>query len=209
MTNIDDGVIKFTVNNKEMPLKLDIKVINSLENWRKKLYAAELIGEYKSEHIGYGNLSLLVERFGRNDQPEFLISGTQTGNLPHLSEKEYTLVYSYDLVKNIVNSEGPMKPSSESLTHAAIYLGNQEINAVFHGHDTHLWNEMINHNYLSTATSIPYGTIEMAIAVQQLTYDKPSGLFVMKGHQDGIVSWGRSADEAGDLLLEVYHKFKR
>jgi len=209
MTIIDDGVIKFTLNNQEMPLKVDIKQINSLENWRKKLYAIELIGEYKSDHIGYGNLSLLIERFGRNDQPEFLISGTQTGHLPVLTPNEYTLVHSYDLEKNIVNSEGPMKPSSESLTHAAIYLANQEINAVFHGHDTHLWNEMINHNYLSTAASIPYGTIDMAVAVQKLTYDKPAGLFVMKGHQDGIVSWGRTADEAGELLLEINHKFKR
>ncbi|GAB4414719.1 MAG: hypothetical protein OHK0056_21780 [Bacteriovoracaceae bacterium] len=209
MTTIDDGVIKFSLFNQERPLPDGINLIKALEQWRKKLYQLEFIGEYKAEKVGFGNLSCLTTDRGRADKPEFLITGTQTGHLPDLNEDYYTIVYDYDLLKNTIYSEGPMKPSSESLTHAAIYLANPKIKAVFHGHHKSIWQAMIKENYPSTGETIPYGTINMAVATQDLVYKNSTGIFVMKGHEDGIVAWGENLDQAGERLLEVYHKFQR
>lgn len=208
MTTYDDGVIKFTLINQEKPLPGGNNLIKELENWRKKLYSLKFIGEYETDHIGYGNISMITNPKGRAEKPEFVITGTQTGHLSDLDEKTYTLVYDYDLLKNTIISEGPMKPSSESLTHAAIYLANPDIKVVFHGHHNKIWKAMKENDYPATGKTIPYGTIDMAVATQDIVYNKSSGIFVMKGHEDGIVSWGRTLDEAGNLLLEVYHKFQ-
>ena len=203
MSEIDDGVIKYDRHFTPSPaLKPD--QYSALENWRKKLHHLKLIGEYPDVFIGYGNLSQKVSGL---DHLEFIITATQTGKFQDLTGEHYTVVENYDLEKNAIYAKGCMDASSEALTHAAIYECSKDINVVFHIHDNFLWKKMIENNYDFTAKDIPYGTVEMAKAVKKIVNAKSSGLFAMAGHLDGIVSWGNTLDEAGELILQLVKKF--
>lgn len=196
---IDDGVIKFKLTLKKAAPLLAEDVI-PLEKWRAILWRLGLIGEYPIEKVGYGNISF------RLAQPKngFIISGTQTGQLPHLRREHYTRVTVCDLNKNSVLAEGPIAPSSESLTHYAIYDTNPQINAVFHVHHTELWERLIAANAPAIAATVPYGTREMADAAKTLIAGSDQGYFVMKGHQDGFIAYGPTTEVAGKILLKLY-----
>ena len=66
---------------------------------------------------------------------------------------------------------------------------------------------MIKENYSSTAASISYGTVEMAYATQECIGNTDSGIFCMKGHQDGVVAYGESLEEVGKIILESYQRY--
>lgn len=204
MSEIDDGVIKYERHFTPSPaLKPD--QYSALENWRKKLFQLKLIGEYPDVFIGYGNLSQKIDGL---DRLEFIITATQTGKYKDLNGEHYTIVENYDLERNAIYAKGCMDASSEALTHAAIYECSNEINVVFHIHDNFLWKTMIENDYDHTSRDIPYGTVEMAKAMKTIVNGKSSGLFAMAGHLDGIVAWGNSLDEAGELILSLVEKFK-
>jgi ribulose-5-phosphate 4-epimerase/fuculose-1-phosphate aldolase len=195
----DEGVIKFKLTLKRAPAPEMAQVI-ALEKWRALLYKLSLIGEYPIDKIGYGNLS------SRLPKKSFIITGSQTGHLPHLQAHHYSKVIECDLKKGSVTAEGLIPPSSESLTHYGIYEANSAVQYVFHVHHAKLWEMLKDGPYDSISEDIPYGTQEMAEAASALMKDKPSGVFVMKGHEDGIISYGTTADEAGRCLLELYRK---
>lgn len=209
MSEIDDGVIKFDQRSfvKTPPLKTEEYIL--LEKWRETLYKLKLIGEYEKEKIGYGNISLRQNylKIFQTDKSQFLITGTQTGKFPNLNGQHYARVIDYSFQKNKLIANGPIQASSEGLTHAAIYEASSEIKAVFHIHHLKTWEEMLKNNYPSTAKNIPYGSVEMAKATTNLVQNTSYGLFAMAGHREGIFSYGRSLDEAGQLILEIYHKF--
>lgn len=195
----DEGIIKFKLTLKRAPAP-EMNQVIALEKWRALFFKLGLVGEYPSEKIGYGNLS---SRLHKNT---FIITGSQTGHLAHLQAHHYTKVIDCDLKKGFVTAEGLIPPSSESLTHFGIYESNPLIQHVFHVHNNQLWKKMLEGNYDSVSEDIPYGTIEMAEATQVLMAGKTSGMFVMKGHDDGIISYGTTAEEAGRIILDVYRK---
>ncbi|HXH29750.1 MAG TPA: class II aldolase/adducin family protein [Bacteriovoracaceae bacterium] len=172
----------------------------ALEKWRALFFKLALIGEYPNENIGYGNLS------SRLVKKSFIITGSQTGHLPHLQAHHYTKVIECDLKKGSVTAEGLIPPSSESLTHYGIYEANSAIQYVFHVHHQKMWELLKNGHDDFIADTVAYGTQEMAEAALSLLSTKSSGIFVMKGHEDGIVSYGTTADEAGKHILELYRK---
>jgi ribulose-5-phosphate 4-epimerase/fuculose-1-phosphate aldolase len=172
----------------------------ALEKWRVLLHKLGLVGEYPNEQIGYGNLS---SRLTKNT---FLITGSQTGHLPHLQAHHYTKVIDCDLKKGQVTAEGLIPPSSESLTHFGIYASNPQIQCVFHVHHSALWQLLASGDHDSIDEGIPYGTQEMAEAASSVIGTKGAGIIVMKGHEDGIISYGSSAEEAGKLLLDLYRR---
>jgi ribulose-5-phosphate 4-epimerase/fuculose-1-phosphate aldolase len=195
----DEGVIKFKLTLKRAPAPEQAQFI-ALEKWRALFYKLGLVGEYPNEKIGYGNLS------SRLPKKAFIITGSQTGHLAHLQAHHYTKVIECDLKKGSVTAEGLIPPSSESLTHFGIYEANQAIQYVFHVHHPKLWELLQNSESDFISEDIPYGTQEMANAAYQLLANKTSGIFVMKGHEDGIISYATTADEAGKNLLELYRK---
>ena len=112
--NMDEGYIKYScIWIKSAPIS--DKGLIGINIWRQKLFALGLIGSYEDD-IGFGNISIRV----RNSS-QFIISGTQTGHIPFLKNYHYTLVTSFNIEKNSLTCQGPIKASSESLTHAAIY----------------------------------------------------------------------------------------
>jgi ribulose-5-phosphate 4-epimerase/fuculose-1-phosphate aldolase len=191
----EEGVIKFNCNwIKSEPL--NVEDIKELNDWRDKLYNIGLIGV--KEGIGYGNISI---RFQQN---RFIITGSGTGKFKKLTAHHYTQVTDYNLEENTLTTTGPVKASSESLTHAAIYQCEKDINAVIHVHHFNLWNKLLK-TFPATSSNVEYGTPAMAAEVLRLfTETNLSGhkIFAMAGHEEGIISFGKDLDEAGEILLE-------
>ncbi len=204
---VDDGVIKFHFSSYIKTGPLDSTEYSVIEKHREKLFELNLIGEYLPEQIGFGNLSLRknYQELVKTDFPQFLITGTQTGKLKHLNGEHYTKVVDGSLENQSIACHGPLEASSESLTHAGIYQASIEIKAIFHVHHPLLWKKMLEKDYSRTKKETPYGTKEMAEEVKQLIKLSRDGIFVMEGHQDGIVFYGASVEEASKLALDTYH----
>ena len=164
------------------------------------MFEADLIGHYEDLGIGFGNISL---RCGKPGQ--FLISGTQTGHLPTTDETHYSLVSAYDIETNSVSCVGPAQASSEAMTHAAIYELDSAIGAIVHAHSKELWQQYLNELPTTDAT-VAYGTPQMAMEFRRLFRETAfgrQGLAVMAGHDEGLISIGRTLQEAAEKMLEL------
>ena len=190
-----EGVIKFSLNftPSEQSRQIDIE----LHAWRALLHGYGLIGQvpHRYEGFGFGNLS-------QRDAIGFSITATQTGVRQSLSDTDYAWVTAWSLEQNALSATGLTPPSSESLTHAAIYEAQPEVRFVFHVHSPDLWTDRAILELPETAAEIPYGTVEMALALKALAANLgDEGIAAMAGHEDGIVSWSKSAVGAGLLLM--------
>ena len=190
-----DGVIKYSINHttKDAPEFINY---TELEALRSRLFALGLIGV--QDGIGYGNISY------KESNSSFFITATQTGELSDLTNDYYTNINSYDFSKFSVESQGKHKPSSEALSHAMIYEIHPEISSVIHIHSKVLWEFMKKDN--SLYTDAEYGTIEMVEEIASLYRDKnpfENPIFVMRGHEDGIMVFGKNIKEAE---LKLYTK---
>jgi L-ribulose-5-phosphate 4-epimerase len=198
----EKGVVKFNCSwIKEKPLEKEW--IIGINSWRDRLYKLGLIGLNK-DNIGYGNISI------RYKADQFIISGSATGKLKYLTNKHYTRVTGYDLNQNSLNAVGPIIASSESLTHAAIYKNDQNINAIIHIHHLEMWNKLLN-IVPTTHADVEYGTPEMAWEIDRLFKDtnlKEVKILVMAGHLEGIVSFGSDLDKAGKILLARFKPYE-
>lgn len=195
-----DGVIKYKIKHKykKAPKFTNYK---KLEKLRTRLFALGLIGEL--DGIGYGNLSIRSDK-----EKTFFITATQTGKKSNLENKYYTYISGYDFSQFKVVSKGLYKPSSEALSHAMIYEIHPDINSVIHIHSAPLWKFMKKNEYLSTTAE--YGTVEMVKEIASLYDDKnpfKDNIFVMKGHEDGIITFGRSIKEAELTLYKMMRKY--
>lgn len=162
---------------------------------RRQLLRLRLIG-VNANGIGFGNLSI-------RDGTNFYVTGSATGGIPELSLADCARVVKYDFKKNWLRYEGGAIPSSESLTHAAVYESDTKAGAVIHCHDSKLWAALLN-QVPSSAQGIEYGTADMAREVTRLfevTDLQSRKIFVMAGHEGGIVTFGKDLDEALAVLM--------
>ncbi|HEY4787030.1 MAG TPA: class II aldolase/adducin family protein [Bacteroidales bacterium] len=176
----------------------DIPQLNELDFCRTMLYKKGLIGAY-TNGIGYGNISIRLEG------NLFLITGTSTGHLPLLTNEHYTKVTGYHFTQNQLTCQGPIKASAESLTHAAVYECSSEVNAVIHIHSKMLWDKLI-HQVPTTSVTVEYGTPEMALEIFRLFNEsdvKTRKVLVMAGHEEGIITFGRTLQEALSVVLSL------
>ena len=104
-----------------------------LNECRRKLLELKLIG-VRSNGVSFGNLSV---RDGVTDN--FYVTGSATGALSELTLADCVKVLAYDFKRNWLRYEGAAIPSSESLTHAAVYKSDGSARAVIHCHDSSLW----------------------------------------------------------------------
>ena len=168
-----------------------------INNWRQRLHQLGLIGMNPNK-IGFGNISLRA--LGTN---QFYITGSATGGIKHLTEAHYTRVIDFDIKKNSLTCKGPIKASSESLSHAAVYSAASEINAVVHVHHLKSWQLLIN-QLPTTCNTVAYGTPEMHWEIIRLFKEtdlRTKQVLVMGGHPEGIVAFGRNMEEAGRALM--------
>ena len=203
-----EGVVKFELKFSA-GAPLDIEQHLELNAWRKMLYLTQLIGQDagRYEGYGYGNISQRVEPF---DAPEplrrFVITGTQTGGLTALSGAHYALVTECRPELNLIAAEGAIKPSSESLTHGTLYALDDTLRFVMHAHSPHIWRYASRLDIPCTRASVPYGTPEMAEEVRRLfreTSVSAKRIFSMAGHQEGVITFGQTAEEAGEVMLKT------
>lgn len=197
MTIHDEGYIKFNLNWEEKGFDFKDKDFLQINSYRNKLYELELIGAFP-DGTGFGNISI---RYNKN---EFIISGSATGNIKNLSKNDYSLVKDYNINKNSVHCEGLTKVSSESLTHAAIYETNQEVNAVIHIHHETMWSRYLD-DLPTTDKKAEFGTPEIAMEIKKLA-NHNSGIIIMGGHQEGIIAYGKSLFETEEIILNYYNK---
>ncbi len=197
--SIDEGYIKFESDWQPGPAA-DSNLTALLDRWRRPLFEAGLIGHYEDLGVGYGNLSVRIGS-GR----EFVISGTQTGRLEQTGGQHYAQVTDYDIDANRVCSSGPVEASSESLTHAAIYELDPAILGVVHVHSQPLWQSLLG-RMPTTADGVSYGTPEMAREFRRLYRDTDfatAGVAIMAGHEEGIIAFGGSLEEAARRILAL------
>lgn len=199
---IDEGYIKFNLDWTEKPVGKYFEYFDpdTLFLFRSKLFEAGLIGYDEKEKVGYGNISR------RCGVQAFMISGTQTGHLAQLTRENIAVVKMWDIAHNHLRAEGMAKPSSESLTHAAIYEADEKIRAVIHIHSSVFWN-YYKGRLPATAPDIPYGTPQLAFTVQDLAKSLgPSDrkVFITLGHQDGVFAFGNSLEAAFNDLMALY-----
>lgn len=196
----DEGYIKFDIDFTPAPPLYDAaEEIAELNFYRSKMYRLGFIGAY-DDGIGFGNIS---KRYSKNPQ-QFIISGTQTGSLAKLTDQHYTLVTSVDIPGNKLSCSGPVKASSESLTHAALYSMSPEIGAVIHIHAMELWKKLLN-KVPTSAADVPYGTPAMALEMQRLYQQQGLDklkILVMAGHEEGIITFGKDLKEAAEVLFK-------
>jgi L-ribulose-5-phosphate 4-epimerase len=174
--------------------------LREINQWRDKLYNLGLIGVYDNG-IGFGNISIRAEK------NTFIITGSATGHLDKLTEDHYVLVNDYDLVKNNLTCTGPIKASSESLSHAIIYECLPETKAVMHIHNINMWKKLMD-QISTTDKDVTYGTPEMASEIKNII-GKLGGkekILVMGGHEGGIITFGETLDEAGGILLKFFNQ---
>ncbi len=205
----DEGVIKFEAAHRDQPLEPRVHgpLACKLVAWREIMAMTQLVGQDPARYggAGYGNVSA---RVGPPSSPRgsraMLITGTQTGGLARLGLDQFCVVERYDYRRNRVDSVGSIRPSSETMTHGAIYDLSPQIRFVLHAHSPVIWQRAAALRIPTTDPSVAYGTPEMALAVQALWRSAPlseTRILAMGGHEDGIIVFGHTCEEAGQALL--------
>ncbi len=196
-----EGVVKYRLDFREQPGRT-FEGFRELSAWRHILFRLGLIGQDPDRYggLGFGNLSV---RAGP-DTRAFFITGTQTGGLPELDTAGYALVEACDPVANHIRAVGPVRPSSEALTHGAIYSARPECRFVFHVHCPAIWRQAAVLGLPATSEGTDYGTPAMAGELQRLVsgaLGPDRGVVVMAGHRDGVLAYGDAAGDPGALLV--------
>lgn len=204
--NEKEGVIKYQLEFVEGPPVADEQV-REINAWRRIFFLLGLIGEDPARYGGYGfgNVSCRLHP----DDNAFVISGTQTAHMLELGPEHFAKVISCDPLRNHIIAHGPVKPSSEALTHGAIYQADKTIHTVFHVHSPDIWKNAVELAIPTTAREALYGTPEMAREIERLLTDintRQEHIIAMGGHEDGIISFAATAEHAGQTLVSYFSR---
>ena len=201
-----EGVIRFALEHTDsVPPRHP--ALASLRQWHSKLHAAGLISQDSQRYGGYayGNMSIRLHK------DTFIISGTQTAGLEKLEDSHYATVDKCDIQHNRVQSHGPVKPSSECMTHASIYMATVKANAIVHVHSPLIWHHYKELGIATTAADIEYGTPTMAKAVHECIaamQNKQRACIAMLGHEDGVICFAETVESASEMALHLLQKAK-
>ncbi|TAN49095.1 MAG: class II aldolase/adducin family protein [Methylococcaceae bacterium] len=194
-----EGVIKYHLDYRPAPAS-PLVGFADLNAWRSLLWRLGLIGQDPARYggLGYGNVSV------RSSPGYFGITGTQTGHLPHLTAQHYVQVLRAEPDENYLQAEGPIAPSSEALTHAAVYAASSRVDCVVHVHSPEIWQRVGALALPCVPAHIAYGTPAMAEQVGALVRRQPDqGVIAMLGHEDGLISYGATPEQACWLLVRA------
>lgn len=193
----DEGYVKYHAEHTRAPAPRH-PLLAELDAARTELHDLGLVGIY-ANGIGFGNLSF------RTKGNRFVISGTGTGAKRILGESGYCLVTAFDADKNRVECEGPIRASSEAMTHGAVYAENPRVQCVIHVHSRALFDSLLARGWPHTPENAAYGTPAMAMAIAELVRNTPEdqALFVLAGHDEGLVAYGPSIEKTMRLLIET------
>lgn len=200
----DEGVIKYELDFQAAPSP-DPVLIEEINNWRTLLHQMDVIGQDPERYggLGFGNVSCRMP--GQNGN-QFIVTGTQTGHIHSLPAEQYCVVNQCDVSRNYLSAQGEVKPSSEAITHGAIYQYAPAINVVMHVHCPEIWRCRDALRLPKTSDDVAYGTPELAREIKLLfeagALDKTQ-LLVVPGHEDGVISFGETAEHAGHEIIKI------
>lgn len=189
-----EGVIQYTSEYRSGPKAEVSDIEGAIVLWR----LARSWGWIGQDITGvcYGNASQR-DQYNPNS---FWITGTQTGCKDSLRIEDWCCVTGWDFKANRVVSQGPIRASSEAMTHAAIYTANPLVHCVAHVHTSNLWT-VLQQDHSTSPESAGYGTPDIAFAVERIAKDsKPPNLIILLGHQDGLLFWGSEANELEEYM---------
>ena len=115
-----------------------------------------------------------------------------------MGSEGYSIVFACHPEQGRLIAEGPVKPSSEALTHGLLYALRPSIGYVVHVHSSEIWRAAGKLGLPGTDPSAAYGTPAMTEEVRRLLKGPLSGdtgVFVMLGHDDGVVSFGPDGED--------------
>jgi ribulose-5-phosphate 4-epimerase/fuculose-1-phosphate aldolase len=165
--------------------------LKELKHWCSLFHQHDLAPLY--EHGSFGNLSFRI----RPDANEFYITATGLKLKEDLSNDHFVKVTAVDLDKQLIESEGSLAPSSESMLHYAIYNERSDINAIFHGHSPVILNQGEKLKLPTTSREEPYGSLDLVKRVLEIM--GRHNFIIMKNH--GFLSLGKTMEEAGKQAL--------
>lgn len=202
-----DGVTKFTAHHTPGPL-IDgaMGPADALLQCRAAMYRTRWIGldPQRYDGAGYGNISARLPDSGDGAGPPFVITGTGTGAIEALGPDDLCVVDDFELDTNSVWSRGPAAPSSESMTHGALYRACPQIRAIVHIHCPALWARGEIGPWVNTAPGVAYGTPEMGREMIRLVRAYGSaGIIRMTGHLDGFLAYGPDLPSAALALKAI------
>ena len=203
-----EGIIKYDLLYQPKDLTIGTN-LQPLIAWRETLYRMHLIGKsaHKYGGMAYGNISqrTIADDAAATGGNSFLVTGTLTGHMKKLTQQHFCLVKSVDVKNSIMDAEGPCKPSSEALSHGAIYQLDSNIRFVIHIHCPELWYKSSALGITETDEKNRYGSPALAEEIQQL-YESgkisETAIVAIKGHQDGLLAFGSDLDEVASLVIQ-------
>lgn len=195
-----EGAIKYKLSFEKAGL-VDRELIVELNAWRNIMYQLKLVGQDNDRYEGYcfGNMSRRLQ-----DVEQFVITASQTGYFAELDSSHYTIVTAFDTSCNQIFAKGKMEPSSEALSHAAVYQVLPDVHFVYHAHSPAIWRKAKKLHIPTTSPEAPYGTVELAAEISYLCREEKTRqcrIVSMGGHEDGIIVFGKTAAEAGTALV--------
>jgi len=208
-----EGVTKYSLDFQRQAVCASHKVLSEMNACRSLMIDNGLLGQDDSRYGGYGFGNISSRSTESNTV--FLITGSQTGHKHSLSNASLSCITDINIEQNSLRAYGEIVPSSESMTHGVLYQQSDQIQAVVHVHSPDIWRYGEALDLASTSEDIPYGTPEMAYAVQQLSSELMLSkvplpiLFVMKGHEDGVVAAGSSLAQCAHILLDTLQRSKQ
>jgi len=171
------------------------------ESWCAILRSLGLLGRDPRRYDGYafGNVSLRDAA----SPARFFITASQTTDKPCSAPSAWTRIDQCDLVRFSVVATGASAPSSETLTHAAIYAADPAIGWIFHAHAPTIWHSAERLGLATIAADVPYGSLALAAAVARLAATRRERplLFATLGHEDGVFACGADADGTAGALV--------
>lgn len=193
-----EGVIKYRANR--LPGSISRSSFQAdLFFWRSRLQKCGLIG-IDAHGVGYGNLSVRLYA-----SPRFLVTGSQTSGLTTFHAEHMAEIKRFNLDEHTLSYVGETPPSSEALTHAALYQCDTSIGCVVHVHAASLWRRFRG-QLPTTGMHAAYGTPEMAyemIRLYRRGFLGRQGVAVLGGHEDGLIAFGPSVAVAASCILNL------
>ncbi len=160
-------------------------------------FVGQVPGRYGN--ASFGNLSVRDP----DRTTEFVITANQSGAAPELDQEQITRVVGCSLERFWVDAIGVAPPSSETLTHAAIYAADPRIEWVFHIRSAEISEAAGRLAIPATDAALTGGTPELARAVHALldAYQSRPLVFVVPGQEDAVLACGPTARDTGGLLV--------
>ncbi len=189
-----EGYIKYNTIciGNEYPEAIQIVDLQVLRN---DLKINNLIGMLP-DGTGYGNVSKKWDN-------KIIVTGSQTGGNAILNCSDYSIIHDYDILKNTLVYSGLRPPSSETITHIAIYEAKPNTKFVSHLHNNEIWNKLIINGAKTNGLS-EYGTVEIALEAKEYVsgITGNAGIFALSGHKDGVIAYSDGLKSIITLIHE-------